>query len=187
MITGWYDGADKPFKWTPTDWTMEGSVDGVTWAPLPLDAKAGWTRARSGDNYWLSDATVCTGVSSGFAIGTTTGLGNQTLAIGALAVAPGATLAVAGAASVSEWDLTSGAGTVTGVSFAETGTLKVAIPTSVRQLYAVPCALQDCTGLVNLKRWTLLVNGEPTTKWSFVRASGNEMIFSTGGFVISIR
>ena len=29
MITGWYDGADKPFKWTPTDWTMEGSVDGV--------------------------------------------------------------------------------------------------------------------------------------------------------------
>lgn len=187
MITGWYDGADKPFKWTPTDWTMEGSVDGVTWAPLPLDEKAGWTRARNGDNYWLSDATVCTGVSSGFAIGTTTGSGIRTLAIGALAVAPGATLAVAGAASVSEWDLASGAGTVTGVSFAETGTLKVAIPASARQLYAVPCALQDCTGLVNLKRWTLLVNGEPTTKWSFVRASGNEMIFSTGGFIISIR
>jgi hypothetical protein len=109
------------------------------------------------------------------------------MALGSLSVAPAATVSIAGPTAVSGFDVTSGAGTVTGVSFAETGTLKVAIPQDARQTYSVSCALQSCTGLVNLKNWTLLVNGEPTTKWSFVRSSGTELIFSTGGFVIFIR
>jgi hypothetical protein len=109
------------------------------------------------------------------------------MALGSLSVAPAATVACAGPVSVSELDLMSAAGTVSGVSFAETGTLKVAIPQDARQTYSVSCALQSCTGLANLKNWTLLVNGEPTTKWSFVRSSGTELIFSTGGFVIFIR
>lgn len=187
MISGWYDGVDTPFHWTPADWTLEGSVDGVTWTPLPLDAKSGWTTAGGSNNYWLSDATVCTGVSAGFQISTSTGDSCRTLEIGSLSVSPSATFSVAGSASVSELDLASGAGTVAGASFAETGTLKVAIPQDARQTYSVSCALQGCTGLANLKNWTLLVNGEWTTKWSFVRSSGTEMIFSTGGFVIVIR
>jgi hypothetical protein len=191
MISGWYDevndGVDTPFKWTPTDWILEGSVDGVHWQPVALDEKTDWKKAGRGNNYWLSDATSCDKTATGFSIATTTGEVRYTMALGSLSVAPAATVACAGPVSVSELDLMSGAGTVSGVSFAETGTLKVAIPQDARQTYSVSCALQSCTGLANLKNWTLLVNGEPTTKWSFVRSSGTELIFSTGGFVIFIR
>ena len=184
MISGWYDGADSPFHWTPADWTLEGSVDGVNWEPVALDTKTGWTRAKSGSNYWLSDATACTGTSAGFPVVTTTGASAQPLALGRISVASSAVLSVAGSASISELDLTTVEGTVTGVSFAPAGTLKVAIPQTAGRTYAVSCVLQGCTGLENLKNWTLLVNGEPTAEWSFSRVTGNEMIFSKGGIVI---
>lgn len=184
MITGWYDGVDKPFHWTPTEWTVEGSVDGVTWTPIPLDAKTGWTKAKSGGNYWLSDASPCSGVSAGFPVTTTTGESAKPLALGALSVASSATLAVAGGATVSEWDLSSGVGAVSGIAFAPAGTLKVTIPPSAGRTYSVSCDLQGCTGLENLKDWTLLVNGEPATKWSLLSASEGELVFTKAGLVL---
>lgn len=187
MITAWYDGVDKPFKWTPTDWTVEGSVDGVTWTPIPLDAKSGWTKAKSGGNYWLSDASPCSGSSTGFSITTTTGEPAKPLSLGALSVASSATLAVTGGATVSEWDVASGAGTVSGISFAAEGTLKVSIPSTAGRTHVVSCDLQGCTGLENLKDWTLLVNGEPTNKWSLQSASDDGLVFSKAGLVLIFR
>ena len=188
MISGWFEyGVIAPFHSAPIDWTLEGSVDGVNWEPVALDSKTGWTTAGSGNNYWLSDATVCTGIAAGFPISTSTGAPSQTLALGALSVAPLATLSVTGSASVSELDLASGAGTLSGVSFADTGTLKVVIPPEAGYTYSVPCALQDCTGLANLKKWALLVNGEPAEKWAFLRATEDEVFFSRAGFAIFVR
>ena len=36
----------------------------------------------------------------------------------------------------------------------------------------------------NLKSWTMLVNGEPTGKWSFGHVSENEIVFMESGLVI---
>jgi len=118
-----------------------------------------------------------------------------TLAVGAalsasqpyLRVDHGASLNLTdGAATVTGFaiDAARGVGTISGVAFAPGGTLSI---TNVEALPAtVPCdSLSGCTGIDNLSRWTLVVNGVESTKCS-ISATADAIRIAKAGIVIFV-
>ena len=67
-----------------------------------------------------------------------------------------------------------GAGTIDGFDFAETGTL--AVVDAPRGGATLPLQFVDCTGIRNIKNWTLTVNGEPSSYKIHVKGSTLEIL-----------
>ena len=73
-----------------------------------------------------------------------------------------------------------GNGTVKGFTFAAAGTLRVTGLGAPVGRCEIPMALEGCTGLENVSKWTLLVNGAPTRKYRARASAAGVSIFSTG-------
>lgn len=73
-----------------------------------------------------------------------------------------------------------GNGTVKGFAFASAGTLRVTGLVAIAGRCEIPMALEGCTGLENVSKWTLLVNGAPTRKYRARASAAGVSIFSTG-------
>ncbi len=73
-----------------------------------------------------------------------------------------------------------GNGTVKGFAFASAGTLRVTGLGAPVGRCEIPMALEGCTGLENVSKWTLLVNGAPTRKYRARASAAGVSIFSTG-------
>lgn len=187
LVSGWYeDTKEKPFKWTVTDWTLEGSPDGRAWRTL--DAKSGYLTCRAGKNYWLSDARPYDEASTGFPIASEDGRCVKGQTLGTVAVATGATLEVRGSPAATglsvgvDW-----AGTFRGVDFAQTGTLTVKVPIDAGRAFTIPCSFEDCAGTENLKNWTLSFDGDPGSTWALARADASGLLFAKQGFILIVK
>ena len=187
LVSGWYeDTKEEPFKWTVTDWTLEGSPDGRAWRTL--DAKSGYLTCRTGQNYWLSDARPYDGASTGFPIDSEDGICVKGRTLGTVAVATGATLEVRGEPAATglsvgvDW-----AGTFRGVDFAPTGTLTVEVPIDAGRAFTIPCSFEDCAGTENLKNWTLSFDGDPGSTWALARADASGLLFAKQGFILIVK
>ena len=76
-----------------------------------------------------------------------------------------------------------GNGTVKGFTFAAAGTLRVTGLGAPVGRCEIPMALEGCTGLENVSKWTLLVNGAPTRKYRARASAAGVSIFSTGTLI----
>lgn len=187
LVSGWYeDTKEEPFKWTVTDWTLEGSPDGRAWRTL--DAKSDYLTCRTGQNYWLSDARPYDVASTGFPIASEDGICVKGRTLGTVAVATGATLEVRGEPAATglsvgvDW-----AGTFRGVDFAPTGTLTVEVPIDAGRAFTIPCSFEDCAGTENLKNWTLSFDGDPGSTWALARADASGLLFAKQGFILIVK
>jgi hypothetical protein len=82
-------------------------------------------------------------------------------------------------------DMANGGGTVEGFAFAEEGTLHLDNVVSGGTILEKTFTPVNCTGVANLSNWTLLVNGNETSKHSVsVTENGKVRLFGLGLRVI---
>ncbi|MBR3924903.1 MAG: autotransporter-associated beta strand repeat-containing protein, partial [Kiritimatiellae bacterium] len=182
----------------PTDFKMEGSVDGLHWVEIFSTNNV----VSPGSGKWLYDMGNYPSNSLNAAIEDPTkrrhgfsfappAFDNDIMdQVGIVSVAADGTLkSIGGSQTIKKFgiDMTSGGGTVEGFAFAETGTLYltgVDTDSGVNQ-WEKSFNPVDCTGVTNLSNWTLLVNGSETSKHSVsVTADGKVRLFGLGLRVI---
>ena len=162
--------------WHPSAWLFQTSVDGINWKTV--DTRTG---AISSSGYG-STPFVIKGFLADGAAGFSSSA-NVNVAAGATLDARG----VAGGQTLSRLtiDMTTGAGTIRGVTIAENGVLNlVNVPAgmSLRDV-TLPVTLLDVTDGRNFSSWTVLVNGAPShlghPKWDgeSLRLIANATIF----------
>ena len=178
-VYGYTSGNKAGFSWTPDQYSLEGSVDGVHWENvnaaggdfvvntndypgLQLDAGFVYSGGKHGrSNLSIDNAKLHSG---GCAIrGTSTNTFDVLNNAGTVRVAPGATLRAAGEGiaairSVAADASVSGTGTIEGFSFASDGSLEVA-NLSGNGEHVLPLECVDCTGFENVQGWTLDIDG----------------------------
>jgi hypothetical protein len=79
-----------------------------------------------------------------------------------------------------------GNGTMKGFSFATAGTLRVTGLGATAGRCEIPMALEGCTGLDNVSKWTLLVNGAPAPNYC-AKATANGIVLMTNGTLLIVR
>ena len=158
----------------PAFFYVEGSVDGNGWTRLFETNNV----VSPGSGYWLSNKK---GYSAGDLAKARTdeskrrhGFVFERPAIagielnGAVSVKHGATLnSYGGRLEISSFkiDMTSGGGTLNGFDFAESGTISlVNIPDAAGNCKVASFNPVNCTGVENLSKWTLYVNGNATSR-----------------------
>lgn len=157
---GWY---------APAEWTMEGSVDGVTWNVL-TNMSAGTTIAGK---KWHSDGESCYYTLGGrrwqegksFPIRGTPETPVSFNVLGnceSVSVAPGATLEKQGNGEVVISNLqidAGGFGTINGFTFAENGTISISGIGSVSGVMDIPGTFSNCQDIAKIKRWPVSLGG----------------------------
>ena len=111
-----------------------------------------------------------------------------------LSVAHGASFRVESDASASaptvsalSVDGSTGAGTVSGVAFAQSGTIDVTNVPSVQSV-AVPLGFAGVEGVGNLNGWVFTIDGEQPVKHTVaVSADGTALLISRKGIVVTVR
>jgi hypothetical protein len=158
----------------PAFFYVEGSVDGNGWTRLFETNNV----VSPGSGYWLSNKK---GYSAGDLAKARTDEkkrrhgfvfeqpdGVEISLNGAVSVKHGATLNSYGGRleiSLFKIDMTSGGGTLNGFDFAESGTISlVNIPDAAGNCKVASFNPVNCTGVENLSKWTLHVNGNATSK-----------------------
>ena len=193
MITGWYSSTSRPYDATPTQWLIEGSVDGVNWDEVEQEGARNLRYSGSG-NYWMSDGTrPADGVTNptGIAIFTQPAepTNRKMSSVSSLSVAPRTSFLVDGEVTVSRLmvDFATGCGDVAGCRFAGEGTLAVAnMPDEQSVFIAVPFA--SAPGFSNIAGWQLEINGaSPRAGKYTVEALSNGLRISRRGLVLNIR
>ena len=79
-----------------------------------------------------------------------------------------------------------GNGTVKGFSFATAGTLRVTGLGATAGRCEIPIALEGCTGLENVSKWTLLFNGVPAANYC-AKATPEGIILMENGTLLIVR
>lgn len=79
-----------------------------------------------------------------------------------------------------------GNGTMKGFSFATAGTLRVTGLGATAGRCEIPMALEGCSGLDNVSKWTLLVNGAPAPNYC-AKATANGIVLMTNGTLLIVR
>lgn len=183
----------------PTDFKIEGSVDGFDWTEL--FTTNGVTSPGSG--YWLYTRKSYNGTEltdaitdpskrhTGFPLEQPVAQDYGPLdAASAAFVAPNATLkAVDGVVTLSSFgiDMATGGGRVEGFSFAENGTLSfknVGTGESIQERSFTPV---DCTGVENMSNWTIVVDGRPSSIFHADVSSGGMVRLMRPGLRIIVR
>lgn len=153
-----------------TDWTMEGSSDGVVWHVLKTFDYADGDMAPTGVKKWYSDNSDWTSTNKpekrqyvatdanpkGYPVAVETATSDALGKMKSVAVAKGATLVAEGLSTVKGLVLsTAGAGTLKGVTFAPEGEL-VVTGERVDGVQTVDFdALIGCSGAENVSNWTV--------------------------------
>ena len=182
----------------PTDFKMEGSVDGLHWVEIFTTNNV----VSPGSGAWLYDMKSYSSNSLNAAIEDPTkrrhgfsftppAFDNDVMdQVGIVSVAAAGTLkSIGGSQTITKFglDMANGGGTVEGFAFAETGTLNLTgVDTdSGVSHWEKSFNPVNCTGVANLSNWTLLVNGSETSKHSVsVTADGKVRLFGLGLRVI---
>jgi hypothetical protein len=182
----------------PADFKMEGSVDGLHWVELFSTNNV----VSPGSGKWLYDKTGNPAGSltaarkdsakrrHGFLFAQPAFDNDIMDQVGIVSVAADGTLkSIGGSQTIKKFrlDMASDGGTVEGFAFAETGTLYligVDTDSGVNQ-WEKSFHPVNCTGVANLSNWTLLVNGNETSKHSVsVTENGKVRLFGLGLRVI---
>ena len=79
-----------------------------------------------------------------------------------------------------------GNGTVRGFTFAETGTLYVTGLGAFAGRFEIPMPLENCTGLGNVSKWNLIVNGKVDGRYH-VTASVDGIAIMAAGMMIIVK
>ena len=172
--------ANDSLNRSPSDWMVEGSVDGNTWTTL--DERSGiaqpyclYTAMNAGHPFtFTAAARESAALPAGSVVtvdaGATLNLNDADATIGALRV-----------------DCAAGAGTINSFRPAAGGTLElVNVPagTSIKG-YVLPITITDVQDAANLRRWRVTVNGRPCGYKPVYRDGG--ITFLSGGIVVIVR
>ena len=167
---------------SPTDWMVEGSVDGETWTTL--DA-----RADIAQPYCLYTAM---NAGRPFAFSSLAAQGRASLPVeSVVTVEAGATLNLNDAnATIGKLrvDCVAGAGTVNSFRPAAGGTLElVNVPAEVTRFsgYEVPITVTDVQDAANLRSWTVTVNG--VRRAAKVTYRDGKIMLLSGGLTVIVR
>ena len=176
---------------TPIAYKMEASRDGYGWTQVHYETNS----AAAASGRWYGDpseAFVAGAVrpGKGFLIA------NQPLAasemlpnVSDVSVASNAVLEALGEVELKTLSVDAsgaGNGTVKGFSFATAGTLRVTGLGAAAGRCEIPMALEGCTGLENVSKWTLLVNGAPAPNYC-AKATANGIVLMTNGTLLIMR
>ena len=186
----WHSGGTN--NW-PKVASMEASVDGIYWElvetnalgevvsehdydfSIPLgSANPGVNAGNS--NRWFSDGTKQvnwnpeTGTTprpgAGFPMRSHADIPPPLQNVRSVSVSAGATLKTDAGVVIRSLRVDSaGAGTIDGFTFAENGTIDVAIAAVPQTGIALPGTYVNCTGLGNVARWGLKVDGTPSRRY----------------------
>ena len=166
---------------SPTDWMVEGSVDGETWTTLD-------ERADIAQPYCLYTAM---NAGRPFAFSSLAAQGHASLPVeSVVTVEAGATLNLNDAnATIGKLrvDCAAGAGTINSFRPAAGGTLElVNVPEGVSlKSYVVPITVTDVQNAANLRSWTVTVNGAHRGVKATYRDGGIALLY--GGTYIIVR
>lgn len=186
MAPGWF-AQGAPFARTIVSWALLGSADGTSWDLL--HEKSNYTASAS-YIYWMSDLSLAAGTVSGM----TPNVNPDGFAIPAFkedavvptvrsaSVAAGATLAsddLVLAVDKLNFTPAEGAGTLSGFTLAETGTLNLTAVPSNRDL-AIPYVFADCAGVDNIAGWSVSVEGAVKPGWKIEKTPAGYRIVRPG-------
>ncbi len=164
--------------WHPSAWLFQTSVDGINWQTVDTQ-----TGALSSSGYGSTPFVI-----KGFLADGAAGFASNVN----VKVAAGATLdalGVAGGQTLSRLtvDMTTGAGTIRGVTIARNGVLNLVNVPAGMSLHdvTIPVTLLDIANGANFSTWTILVNGAPARtgnpKWN-----GETLRLFDGATIITI-
>ena len=170
---------------SPLAFKMEASRDGLAWTQVYCETN----HTAPATGRWYSDhneAFVAGAVrpGKGFSVSNEICAADEMLPnVSGVSVAPDAVLEAKGPVVLKTLTADAsgaGNGTVKGFTFAAAGTLRVTGLGAPVGRCEIPMALEGCTGLENVSKWTLLVNGAPTRKYRARASAAGVSIFSTG-------
>ena len=174
---------------TPIAYKMEASYDGSNWTQVYCETNSPAVNGR----YWHSDPSEAFAAGAvrpgkGFSVSNETFAADEVLPnVSAVSVAPNAVLAAEGSVELKTFSVDAsgaGNGTVRGFTFAETGTLYVTGLGAVGGNLEIPMPLENCTGLGNVSKWNLIVNGESNGHYHAKAKSGGITIMTVGTWII---
>ncbi len=178
---------------TPKRLMLEGSVDGVDWHVIFDNATTGeeFPDVSTPYNWWLSDGVSASNASharpagTGFTVSTPyvpdepsatqfpEGVNVQVL--------PGATLTTTATNEIKSLRVdSSGAGTLDGFTFADTGTIDVVFGDGVPRPVVLSGTYENCTGLENIAGWAVKLNGLRSYGYRAKVQNGNICIVPKG-------
>ena len=174
---------------TPCTWTMEGSVDGAEWTVLDEVFRS--YRTNDVDNVqssyrWNSNNESISSAPDPRPISGRSAVAAVDLPNATVSVAPGATLEAVGAVVIDKLavDAGAGVGSLSGVAFAETGTVDI---TNLSDDEAVVAAdFSGAEGYENLANWTVRINGVATHRYK-LRVTDSSIRLERNGFSLIIR
>ena len=184
---------------SPRRLMLEGSADGTDWYVLYDNATTGeeFPDVPTPYNWWLSDGISASNASHARPAGTGFEVSTSYVPDDAPAtqfpdgvnvqVLNGATLTTTAPYEIKSLRVdASGAGTIDGFSFAESGTIDVVLGDNTSKPVALPGTYMNCSGMENIANWTIKFNG---AKFAGYRAKVNNGTITVvpRGMMISFR
>ena len=179
----------RTYARTPIAYKMEASRDGYSWTQVFYETNS--LAAEQGR--WHSDPSESFTAGAvrpgkGFSVSNCTFAANEMLPnVSGVSVAPNAVIAAEGPVTLKTLSVDAsgaGNGTVRGFSFAEAGTLRIEGLGALAGKCEIPMALEDCTGLENVSKWSLVVNGEAGNRYHAKARADGIVVTAVGTLVI---
>ena len=194
-IVAGYDVAANNAKGSPSLWSVDASVNGVTWNEVSPDASAA---KPSQNNWWLiagrghaagSDLvhTNAQGVADMASFTKTSPIPDAEFFpnVSSIRVDSGATLKVNGHFTVRGLKVDcGGAGKIDGATFAADGTLDLVNYVNALQPTVLPLVATNSIGLGNVAAWTVSVEGRGRPEMKAAVKNGKITVFSNGTAIL---
>ena len=172
-------------------WMVEGSTDGISWTPLDTVISNAYENAVSGGSgHWFSNNKTTLGAGYGpYASGE--GARVRPASLSSVSAASGTVLESMDTLSANgiTYDCAAGGGTLSGIAFTPDTSVRL-VNCDVSALGAgrvmFPLDLSGCTGLDDTSRWTLSINGTPTSSRR-LRVSNDGIAIVQVGLYISFK
>ena len=171
-------------------WIVDGSVDGIHWTQLDEQQCPVGVTNRT-DMTWVYDNAAfvkTTGKHTGFPIKASreAQVYNQ-LANATVRVAPNAALVAEGEVTLSSLsaDAEAGMGTISGFTFAESGTFDIKNITKAGAKFT--SAIKAAQNAANIAKWTLSVDGKVSSKYNLSIDSNGTITVMPQGILVIIR
>ena len=184
-------GGESAAARIPRSWMVEGSVDGISWTPLDTVISNAYENAVSGGSgRWFSNNKTTLGAGYGpYPSGE--GARVRPASLSSVSAASGTVLESMDTLSANgiTYDCAGGGGTLSGFTFATDTSVRI-VNCDASALgggkVVFPLDLSGCTGLDDTSRWTLSINGTPTSSRR-LRVSNDGIVIVSTGFCISFR
>ncbi len=194
-IVAGYDVAANDSKFSPSLWSVDASVNGLTWDEVSPDTSA---VKPSQTNWWLIAGRLHTagsdlvhtntqGVADMAAFAKTTPVPAAEFFpdVSSVRVDSGATLKVNGTFTVRGLEVDcGGAGKIDGATFAANGTLDLVHYVNSLQPTVLPLVVTNSVGLANVAEWTVSVEGQGRPGMKATLKDGKITVFSSGTAIL---